>query len=594
MSQFAKFFRRVRLRYLLFLFLLLFGILPLLFSSISSLRRNRDLLEQQEKVNLSRQAEHLSRQLGLELQVVVRQLEQLGAGLRAMPLDSSSERADDQGVAEEWLQGYLEQFVRSTGDDFTTRVTFLQDERVFGSRLPEELDRALALASEGSTTRSGPRFDWVEGSREDQPWALVTLRIAQPVLGEGESDSFILQAAKRLAISSEEGKGVFLLDAENGGRVLWADRRQAELVRAAVARSVAVQEGLRSTAVAYPVFEYPMRIGSSRREMIGQLSKLADTGWVVLVQKRKEAALGAVRSMVRDAILTVSGTVLLALLVGGIATRALSHPIQELAETSKEIASGRFGQRVASRGAGREIVELADSFNQMSAHVQSHVERLKKAAQVNRELFIGSIRALLAAIEAKEPYTRGHSERVAAYSQAIARHLDDDPEFAEQIWIAGLLHDVGKIGIEDRVLNKGDVLTDEEFEIMKRHPVVGAEIMSSIQQLRSLLPAIRWHHERWVGGGYPDGLVGEDIPLMARIVAVADTFDAITTQRVYQNPYTPEQAVAIIRKVSGEHFDPRIVQAFLAARERGDIQLLPSSRDQKTVELVDETEVVHT
>jgi HD-GYP domain-containing protein (c-di-GMP phosphodiesterase class II) len=183
---------------------------------------------------------------------------------------------------------------------------------------------------------------------------------------------------------------------------------------------------------------------------------------------------------------------------------------------------------------------------------------------------------MLAAIEAKEPYTAGHSERVAAYSRAMARRLmHDDPTLEglkEEAWTAGLLHDIGKIGIEDRILNKGDILTREEFEEMKRHPVLGADILAPVDALRPILPAIRYHHERWQGGGYPEGLVGKEIPLLARIVAVADTFDALTTQRVYQDPYSPEEALEILRDLSGKGFDPHIAEAFFGAFESGEIE----------------------
>ena len=406
--------------------------------------------------------------------------------------------------------------------------------------------------------------------------------ITEPVGGPQGGLSYVLQGVAALGIEAGEGEDVFVLDIENQGEILWAANTQAELIKRAVQQSEIVQSFLRASSNTFPVFEYEMRVGSNNRSMIGQISRLADTGWAVLIQKPKEAAFRAVRDLINGVVLSALIMVVLASVGGLLASRWISLPIRRLAETSEQIAAGSFGGRVSPSGVGREIFDLADNFNQMSAHVERYVQRLQRAAKVNRDLFLGTIRSLLAAIEAKEPYTRGHSERVATYSQAIARHLDPNArDLHEQIWIAGLLHDVGKIGIDDRVLNKGDVLTDEEFEEMKRHPVIGAEIMASIDQLQPLLPAIRWHHERWNGEGYPDGLVGENIPMMARIVAVADTFDAVTTQRVYQDPYTPEQAVEIIRKLEGTGFDPRVVAAFLQAYDSGEVQLLPMQHHQK-------------
>jgi HD-GYP domain-containing protein (c-di-GMP phosphodiesterase class II) len=124
---------------------------------------------------------------------------------------------------------------------------------------------------------------------------------------------------------------------------------------------------------------------------------------------------------------------------------------------------------------------------------------------------------------------------------------------------------VGKIGIDDRILKKGNALTEEEFEAIKRHPIIGEEIMAPIEQLSYSLPAIRWHHEKWNGRGYPDGLRREAIPLPARIVSVADSFDAMTTQRVYQAPLSPPEAVAWIRQQNGVSFDAKVVEAFMKA-----------------------------
>jgi putative nucleotidyltransferase with HDIG domain len=226
-----------------------------------------------------------------------------------------------------------------------------------------------------------------------------------------------------------------------------------------------------------------------------------------------------------------------------------------------------------ARGLPAELSDLARDFNRMSGHVESYVSRLQEAARANRELFIGSIRAFAAAIDAKDPYTRGHSERVAAVARTIARHLPLSEDAQQKLWIAALLHDVGKIGVEDHVLQKVGQLTDEEFEQMKSHTVVGAEILSSIDQLREMIPAIRWHHESWNGRGYPDGKRAEEIPLFARIVAVADTFDALTTNRPYQEAYAVDDAIAVITRLTGSRFDAKVVTAFLRAWELGDVRV---------------------
>jgi putative nucleotidyltransferase with HDIG domain len=307
--------------------------------------------------------------------------------------------------------------------------------------------------------------------------------------------------------------------------------------------------------------------------MLARVSSVPHAGWGVLVQKPASRAFGAVRQMMVKAALSTAVLVVLALTGAVLVAGRFSRPIQQLTQTSHEIALGNFGKRVEVSGPGAEIAQLATDFNRMSTHVEASVDRLKDAAQQDRELFIGSMRAFVAAIDAKDPYTRGHSERVAAHSRTIAKGLGLSAEDQHIIWVGALLHDVGKIGIDDRVLKKSGILSDAEFEQMKLHPVIGAQIMIRIQRLKLMIPAIRWHHEAWGGSGYPDGLVGEQIPLMARIVAVADTFDAITTNRPYQKAYEPAFAVQRVRELAGKRFDAKVVTAFLRAFEGGEIQM---------------------
>ena len=157
---------------------------------------------------------------------------------------------------------------------------------------------------------------------------------------------------------------------------------------------------------------------------------------------------------------------------------------------------------------------------------------------------------LAAAIDEKDPYTRGHSGRVAKYSLAIGESLKMNAEELDCLRISALLHDVGKIGVEDRILKKPGKLTDEEFDVMKQHTSKGANIMRPVAQLKDMLPGIEFHHERMDGHGYPSGLAGEQIPLLARIIAVADTFDAITTNRPYQTAMDLTYAIERIRSLA--------------------------------------------
>jgi HD-GYP domain-containing protein (c-di-GMP phosphodiesterase class II) len=180
-----------------------------------------------------------------------------------------------------------------------------------------------------------------------------------------------------------------------------------------------------------------------------------------------------------------------------------------------------------------------------------------------RQLFMGSIQALAAAIDAKDRYTRGHSERVALMGSRLAAAAGMSDEQVERIRIAGLMHDVGKIGVREAVLRKPGGLTDEEFDEIRRHPVIGHTILKDITALEDALPGVLYHHERWDGGGYPEGLGGEAIPLFGRILAVVDAFDAMSSNRAYR-PAIPREAVRReIAEGAGTQFDPQLARLFL-------------------------------
>ncbi len=189
------------------------------------------------------------------------------------------------------------------------------------------------------------------------------------------------------------------------------------------------------------------------------------------------------------------------------------------------------------------------------------------------QVFIGAIRALVASIEARDPYTRGHSDRVTAYGMVITDVLGLSDREREIVELSGLLHDVGKIGVPEAVLNKPGKLTEEEFAVIKLHPSQGADIVRNIrhQYINEVTAAVRHHHERWDGRGYPDSLSSEKSCRTSRILAVADTFDAMTSDRPYRKGFAVEKAVAILREVAGSQLDPEFVGAFLEAQSSGAI-----------------------
>ena len=298
--------------------------------------------------------------------------------------------------------------------------------------------------------------------------------------------------------------------------------------------------------------------------------EISAQGWGVFVQARMEQVYLPVRTMIESTVtwgLWALGLAIITALI--FARKVVAGPINTLAAASRAFASGDFNARATVK-AKNEIGELADTFNFMADEIESQISRLKHAAEENNKLFLSTIRVMANAIDAKDPYTRGHSVRVNKYSVIISQYMGLGKKDIDAIHVASVLHDVGKIGIHDAILNKPGALTPDEYDIMKTHTTRGAEIMAPIRKLKNIIDGLRSHHERWNGSGYPDGLKGEDIPLMGRIIAVADTFDAMTTNRPYQRSLSFQQAVDRINDIKASAFDDRVVEAFNRAYQAGE------------------------
>ncbi|MGE3958712.1 MAG: HD domain-containing phosphohydrolase [Vicinamibacterales bacterium] len=253
------------------------------------------------------------------------------------------------------------------------------------------------------------------------------------------------------------------------------------------------------------------------------------------------------------------GAVGLALLGSIWLARRLSQPIEELSQAMDRMAAARdLTTPLPLTGSSREVDLLARTFNHLMASVVDAEGRTEAA-------YAGAIRALAAALDARDPYTAGHSERVSVLSVAVGQALDlPEPEL-EVLRLGALLHDIGKIGIPDSVLRKPGPLTDEEFEAIMEHPVVGARILRSIPFLHRHIDIVELHHERPDGLGYPKGLRGDDIPLLARIVHVTDAYDAITSARAYRQGRSSEEAIRELWRCAGTEYHAEIVTALARA-----------------------------
>jgi len=227
-------------------------------------------------------------------------------------------------------------------------------------------------------------------------------------------------------------------------------------------------------------------------------------------------------------------------------------------------------EAINKQGKGKFDKEDLSLLNSLADQVAIALDN-SRLYQELEEMFFQTAESLADAIEKRDPYTGGHTQRVTLYSQAIAKRLQLKPLEKKWLKIASVLHDIGKIGIEDHILRKPEPLSPEEFDIIKRHSDMGAEIIEHIRQLRESIPGVKYHHEQLDGKGYPDGLKGEEIPILAKIVAVADTYDAMTTDRPYRKAMEKEAAIEELKRCSGTQFDKGVVEAFIQAYRRGEI-----------------------
>jgi putative nucleotidyltransferase with HDIG domain len=246
-------------------------------------------------------------------------------------------------------------------------------------------------------------------------------------------------------------------------------------------------------------------------------------------------------------------------------TRRITRPVQHLVEATRLVSAGDLDHQAVVT-MHDEIGELTESFNQMTRSLKEKSASLRTTMTQLQDTYLMTIAALAAAVEARDPYTHGHTQRVEEYSVILAKALGCDEAEISALRRASVLHDIGKIGIEDVILRKQGRLEPDEEIRMQKHPVIGVDMLTGIDFLDPVLPLVRHHHERWDGNGYPDQLRSDEIPLGARILAVADALDAMTSDRPYRAARTFEYAKTEILKGSATHFDPEVVTAFIKSQ----------------------------
>jgi HD-GYP domain-containing protein (c-di-GMP phosphodiesterase class II) len=564
---------RIPILYVILGVLLVISIIPMYFYSAQVEAINRDRLKTNEMLLQNT----VTRSLADDLSQHERSLRMMLANLSSAVQVASGGDIGDKNIEAPELRALLENFV-SSSDDLAYATLLNSDAKgISAGRIAPDAFLQRELQHAFDAARDGRAYTGQALQVQDDKMQRTVVLVSNPVSYDGRVLGMVgvvvdLQfLIRRLREVSGGGLIPYVVDAQ--GRLVAAgtpqyvtgqDMKNLEIVRNFV------DEGNKGQLAATK--EFAEHDGSNSIQMLGTYSPVTALDWAVVVQKPRLEAYRGVYEMQRTARLLALLAVLVSIFVSIIAARRITNPLQILTQSSRALARGDFSQRAQLRSR-TEIGELAETFNTMSEELEHFVEDLKRAAEENRALFLGSIQMLAGAVDEKDPYTRGHSDRVTRYSMMIAKEMNLDATFMETLQISAQLHDVGKIGIEDRILKKPGALTAEEFEVMKTHTTKGANILRPVTQLAEMLPGIELHHEALDGRGYPYGLMGDQIPLLARVIAVADTFDALTTNRPYQTAHTPDEALKIIQNLAGKRLDPAPVAALLAVYGRGEIRI---------------------
>ena len=421
----------------------------------------------------------------------------------------------------------------------------------------------ISLSGESVMTLASPVI--FDGQKAASVVAIVSLKeIAKTVVGTNPTSEEELWKA---------GLPIIFAVNQNGTAIFHADSLLVDSQRPLSNLKIVKEWQQSNSQIQSGLVPFTAEFEGSSYDMIGAYSTARfgkDVYFGVITMQDERKALASVGEMRTQTWVISLAFAFIALIVGVFAARTLTSPILKLSAAAETIANGNFSVRVETRNI-TEIGTLGGAFNTMTDRLEEHIESLARAAAENRELFVGTVKALAAAIDGKDKYTRGHSERVSRISVAIGKHLGLSADELETLRISALLHDVGKIAIDDSILKKPAALTDDEFAIMKTHPQKGYKIMSQIPAMKEFLPGMYMHHEMVNGQGYPQGLTDKQIPLQAKIVSVADTFDAMTIDRPYQKGMLLPDALERIQSFVGTRYDASVVNALVRGCDAGDI-----------------------
>ena len=560
-----------KVQHIIIFVLVLFSALPVGFVGWQLIRINTATLKGKEQNYQVQTVRSKARQIELYVQGYVAQVNSYA---RAFEMTGNLMQATTP-LGQENLARTLEDdtnilaFAVAPSQDLSNFSVASNTNKITGEEIRAAINEAASSTSTGKSFLGSPRIL--------QAYKEPALIVAKPVKRGDQIEGIVLAVVsmqKVFSLVAQKGnldewkllhaENTIFFVVDNEGYYVAHPDEQLAFKKQDARYMKAVREWQESNPQIAATSAFSIERNNEKLNMLGsyataQLNSDQRLGVVALVNE--EAAYLSAAQMRSRTIWNSLVVTVIAILLGLVFARMFSKPIEKLAESARAIAKGDYTRRIELHGTNQEVSALALDFNKMGEEIQKSISEIQASSAKNKRMFIGSVHSLAMAIDGKDPYTRGHSQRVMVYSETIAKLMGMDADEVEKIRISALLHDVGKIGIEDRILRKPAALTDAEFTIMKKHPEIGGKIMQENPDMREYIPGMSMHHETMDGRGYPLGLKGNELPMMARIVSVADCFDAMTTNRPYQRAMTFEVAIDRINTFIGSRYDEKVVRA---------------------------------
>ncbi|MBX5483559.1 MAG: HD domain-containing protein [Myxococcaceae bacterium] len=553
----------------LLLLMLVASAIPTALVAWTSIRDTRELLVR----DAQELAQERVKQLALKIRTLLDEPTRAAVGLGRLPGFFELPRARQQTHLASLLTQRRELTAVTLFDAHGERIPGLQAfalRDIPPSELAEHESRARALLPTSEVRYS--EVSWSASRHE--PVITVAFPMGDPIQGFGAAEISLRELAEVLAREKVGSSGfAYVVDARGrlvakNAAALQSDRSGVDLSqRPAVAHFVRT---LRDSPQAETF--HVGAFGEGPNRIVGAYAVLPQPGWAAVSEQPIELAYSQVKSMERRSLLVLATAVLVALGLAAAFSRNVTRPLRTLTAGALELARGKLGHQVDVKQKN-ELGELSKTFNYMSAQLSAYDQETRRLYEGLEQGYLDTIVALANAIDSKDAYTRGHSQRVGEVAVEIGREMGLTERELKWLKYGGILHDVGKIGIVESILCKQSRLTEDEMLVMRGHPEIGDQMVAPISFLEPVRAAIRSHHERWDGTGYPDRLKGKEIPLIARIVNCADTFDACTSTRPYQKAMPLDQAMEVMERLRGAQLDPEVLDALRRVVEKKGVRI---------------------